>query len=100
MKGTTLIGIALVLSLSLILGACAPKTEEVPPVSGEVSVDTETGEVESEEGEAVVENEEFPTLRIAVLPIVDTLPLFLAQEEALHRKELEREYAKLVLIPQ
>ncbi len=82
MKRITLLGIALVLSLSLILGACAPKTEVAPPVFGEVSVDPETGEIESEEA---VESTEYPTLRIAVLPIVDTLPLFLAQEEALFK---------------
>ena len=83
MKRTTFLGIALLLSLSLVLGACTPKTEEATPVSGEVSVDIETGEVESEEGDDVVKSEEYPTLRIAVLPIVDTLPLFLALEEAL-----------------
>ncbi|MCP4139211.1 MAG: ABC transporter substrate-binding protein [Chloroflexi bacterium] len=82
MKRTTFLGIAFVLSLSLILGACTPKADENAPVSGEVSVNPDTGEVESEEGD-VEESDENPTLRIAVLPIIDTLPLFLAQEEAL-----------------
>ena len=83
MKRTTLLGIAFVLSLSLILGACTPKTEATSPISGEVSVDVETGEIDSEEEATVAESAEYPTLRIAVLPILDTLPLFLAQEEEL-----------------
>ena len=80
MKRTTFLGIALLLSLSLVLGACTPKTEEATP-SREVIVDKETGEYEG--GEAETESEENPTIRIAVLPIVDTLPLFLAEEEGL-----------------
>jgi len=79
MKRITLLGIALVLSLSLVLAACSPAaTSEAP--SGEVSADIETGEIDDEnvDGEAA-----FPTIRIAVLPIVDTLPLFVAKEEAI-----------------
>ena len=77
MKKTIILGIALMLSLSLILGACSPaatNSDGAEEVSGEVSG----------EDEAVVDLEENPvTLRIAVLPIIDTIPLFVARDEGI-----------------
>ncbi|MCF6278355.1 MAG: ABC transporter substrate-binding protein [Anaerolineales bacterium] len=78
MKRTTLFGIALVLSFSLILGACAPAQ---PPLGDE------TGEVPAES--AAEEPQQAPvaaepvTLKIAVLPIMDALPMFVAESEGL-----------------
>lgn len=57
MKQTTLFGIALVLSLSLILAACAPAETPV-----------------AEEG---------ATLKFAILPIMDALPMYVAEAEGL-----------------
>lgn len=80
MKRTMLIGTALLLSLSLLLGACAPKAAPTSS-SGEVPVDPETGEAIVEEGEEAPASSQ--TIKIAVLPIVDALPLFVAEYEGL-----------------
>ncbi|MBT3321998.1 MAG: ABC transporter substrate-binding protein [Anaerolineae bacterium] len=78
MKKNTILGIVLVLSLSLVLGACAlvqsPVSETAEEAPGEVVVE------ESTEGSL----EENPvTLKIVVLPIIDTIPLFVAESEGL-----------------
>ena len=65
MKRTTLLGITLVLSLSLILGACAP------------------AELPVEEQEQAETTSEPVTLKIAVLPIMDALPMFVAEADGL-----------------
>ena len=65
MKRTTLLGITLVLSLSLILGACAP------------------AELPVEKQEQAETTSEPVTLKIAVLPIMDALPMFVAEADGL-----------------
>ena len=70
MNRTTLFGIALVLSLSLLLGACAPA--EAPIV-----------EAPAEAPEQAPVVDEPVTLKIAVLPIMDALPMFVAEAEGL-----------------
>ena len=81
MKKIIIFGIALVLSLSLALGACSQKSEPVAP-SGDVGADVEANENEvNSESIEEVEEEVLTTLRIAVLPIIDTIPLFVAQYE-------------------
>lgn len=77
MKKITLLGIALLLSLTLLLGACTPKA----PSLGEVPADLETGEIIIDEGEEAPSSAQ--TIKIAVLPIVDALPLFVAEYEGL-----------------
>lgn len=66
------------LALSLALAACAPTV----PV-------TEAAETESApvvQTEAVVESANVGTLKIAVLPIIDTLPMYVAEAEGLFAK--------------
>ena len=76
MKRTTLFGIAFLLSLSLMLGACAPAaTPAEAPV--------EEAEQTAEEAEQVEAMSEAVTLKIAVLPIMDALPMFVAEAEGL-----------------
>ncbi|MBT3188100.1 MAG: ABC transporter substrate-binding protein [Anaerolineae bacterium] len=78
MKRNIIFGVALLLSLSLILGACAPKPASEPV--GEVAIDADEFDDEGDEDEG----EAGPvTLRIAVLPIIDTIPLFVARDEGL-----------------
>ena len=77
MKYTTLLGIALVLSLSLVLGACTSKDTPFEDQAEEVF-----GEIFDEDADLHVNP---ATLRIAVLPIVDTLPLFVAEDEGIFR---------------
>ena len=77
MKKTIIFGIALMLSLSLILGACS-STASNPGGAEDVF-----GEV-FDEDEDIEDLEENPvTLRIAVLPIIDTIPLFVARDEGI-----------------
>lgn len=67
-----------VLLLSSLLAACTPA------VVAENSTETETAtEVQSE---AVVESSNVGTLKIAVLPIIDTLPMYVAEAEGLFAK--------------
>lgn len=73
MKKITLFGIALLLSLSLILGACTSSASAPAPGGEEVDLDPDDLEAGNRSA----------TLRIAVLPIVDNFPLFMADEEAL-----------------
>lgn len=70
MKRTTLFTISILLLMSLFLGACSPASTPAPN-GEEVSLDPET--FEAEDG--------LVKLRIAVLPIVDNFPLFMAAEE-------------------
>ncbi len=81
MKKTLVFGIAAALSLSLILGACssnnsadAPAADKAEEMLGEAFDDNEN--VNPEDAEPV-------TLRIAVLPIIDTLPMFVAYDEGI-----------------
>ena len=53
------------LSLLFLLSACAPKAEMTNPT------------------EAIVSNQPAAALKIAVLPIIDTLPMYVAQQEGL-----------------
>ena len=73
MKKITLFGIAVLLSLSLILGACTPPASA--PAPGGEEVDLNPDDLEAGNSSTKI--------RIAVLPIVDNLPLFMADEEAL-----------------
>ena len=70
MKRTTIFGIALMLSLSFILGACVPVAEI--PIEAVVE--------EQEQAETMSEP---ITLKIAVLPIMDALPMFVAEADGL-----------------
>ena len=63
----------LILALSLLLAACAP-----------AAAVTEIAETEVVATEAAVEN--VGTLKIAVLPIIDTLPMYVAEAEGLFTK--------------
>jgi NitT/TauT family transport system substrate-binding protein len=56
------------LSLLLLLSSCAPKAATVSPT------------------EAVANNQPAGSLKIAVLPIIDTLPMYVAQQEGLFAK--------------
>ncbi len=67
-----------VLALGLVLGACAP-AQAVPAT--EASEAESAPEVVSEAPAA-----ESVTLKIAVLPIIDTLPMYVAQQEGLFAK--------------
>lgn len=69
------------LMLSLALAACvpvaeAPETESAPEVQTEAVAATE----------APSESENVGTLKIAVLPIIDTLPMYVAESEGLFAK--------------
>ncbi len=66
MKRIIILEIAIVLSLSLILGACSPATPTETPAEEQEQLQIETEPV---------------TLKIAVLPIMDALPMFVAQSE-------------------
>lgn len=76
MKSATIFGIALVLSLSLILGACAPAAAPAETVDVPAEAAVEGAEQAETTSEPV-------TLKIAVLPITDTLPLFVARDEGI-----------------
>ena len=72
MKRITLLVAVLALSLSLVLGACASTATPTPaaaPAEGNAAQNTPAGEP--------------VTLKIAVLPIVDTLPMYVADAEGL-----------------
>lgn len=70
--------LSFVLLLSLLLAACAPA------VVAEEAAETESAtEVQNE---AMVESANFGTLKIAVLPIIDTLPMYVAEAEGLFAK--------------
>ncbi len=74
-----LIALALALALGLALTACAPAATPVPAteaVEAAASPEVPT--------EAAVQN--VGTLKIAVLPIIDTLPMYVAQQEGLFAK--------------
>lgn len=68
----------LVVVASLALAACAPA---VP-----VEEATETESVTEVQTEAVVESANVGSLKIAVLPIIDTLPMYVAEAEGLFAK--------------
>ncbi len=70
MKRFTIFGISLLLLFGLILGACAPAAEEA-------------AEAPAEEQESAQKEAEPTTLKIAVLPIMDALPMFVAEAEGL-----------------
>ena len=70
--------LSFVLLLSLLLAACAPA------VVAEEAAETESA-TESK-NEAVVESANVGTLKIAVLPIIDTLPMYVAEAEGLFAK--------------
>lgn len=81
MKKTLFFGMVVLLSLSLLLGACssnnaadAPSSDTAEEILGEAFDDNE--------GEDLAEAEPV-TLRIAVLPIIDTLPMFVAYDEGI-----------------
>jgi len=71
-----LIALALALALGLALTACAPAVPATEPVETATSPEVPT--------EAVVVAP--VTLKIAVLPIIDTLPMYVAQQEGLFAK--------------
>ncbi len=75
MKKTIIFGIALVLSLSLILGACSSATPN-PDQAEQIF-----GEAFDENNQPEDLNANPVTLKIAVLPIIDTIPLFVARDE-------------------
>ena len=77
MKKTTIFGIALVLSLSLILGACSSSAAQPAIVrQAENAIEEALDDEDDLESNPV-------TLKIAVLPIIDTLPLLLAHDEGI-----------------
>lgn len=71
--------IFLTLAASLILAACAPAAVPV-----EEAAETEAVTEVQTEAPAVVEN--VGTLKIAILPIIDTLPMYVAEAEGLFAK--------------
>ncbi len=77
MKRVTFLSILLLLSLSLLLGACKPAA----PVE-EMAEEAHTEEADEDAGHAE-EMAEPVTLKIAILPIMDALPMFVAEAEGL-----------------
>ncbi len=73
MKRATLLAVVFALSLSLILGACSSAATSTPTTT---TPSTENTTPSPPAGEPV-------TLKIAVLPIVDTLPMYVADAEGL-----------------
>ena len=70
------------LALSLALAACAPAVPETEAAETESASVVQTEAVAGTE--APVEN--VGTLKIAVLPIIDTLPMYVAEAEGLFAK--------------
>ena len=83
MKRTTIFGIALVLSLSLILGACAPAIAPAEETHVEETAEEAHAEEPAEEADHAEDMDEPVTLKIAVLPIMDALPMFVAEADGL-----------------
>jgi NitT/TauT family transport system substrate-binding protein len=82
MKKTLVFGIVVMLSLGLLLGACSSNSATDSSVAD--NAEETFGEVfDDNEDEDFTEEAEPVTLRIAVLPIIDTLPMFVAEEEGL-----------------
>ncbi|GAB4402989.1 MAG: hypothetical protein OHK003_30650 [Anaerolineales bacterium] len=67
---------------AILLTACLSPSGGTPAVTVEEAAETET--VSEVQTEAVVEN--FGTVKIAVLPIIDTLPMYVAEAEGLFAK--------------
>ena len=81
MKRKIVLGIALVLSLGLLLGACSsldlePDSNKAEEISVEIVDQDDIGEEEDLQDNPV-------TLKIAVLPIIDTIPLYVAESEGI-----------------
>lgn len=74
----------LVVALSLVLAACAPAVTVEEAAETEAVTEVQTEAVAMTEAPAEVEN--VGTLKIAVLPIIDTLPMYVAEAEGLFAK--------------
>lgn len=74
--------LSFVLLAAILLTACTSPSGGSPAVTVEEAAETET--VSEVQTEAVVEN--FGTVKIAVLPIIDTLPMYVAEAEGLFAK--------------
>ena len=72
------------LALSLALAACTPAVPETEAAETEAVTEVQTEAVAATEAPAEVEN--VGTLKIAVLPIIDTLPMYVAEAEGLFAK--------------
>lgn len=72
------------LALSLALAACAPAVPVTEAAETEAATEVQTEAVAATEAPAEVEN--VGTLKIAVLPIIDTLPMYVAEAEGLFAK--------------
>ena len=83
MKRITLLGIALLLSLSLILAACSPASAPEENHSEKEGAEEAHAEEPEEEAEHAEDMDEPVTLKIAILPIMDALPMFVAEAEGL-----------------
>ena len=101
MKKRINFGIVLVLSLSFALAACSQKPEPAAP-SKNVEANVEAGEnAANSENNGEAEEEAITTLRIAVLPIIDTIPLFVAQYEGIFEAfDLEVEFIPVSSAPE
>lgn len=86
MKRITLFGIATLLSLSLILGACSPASTPAPVEEADVEVPAAEAEEAVEEADPADAMSEPVTLKIAVLPIMDALPMFVAEADGLFQE--------------
>lgn len=74
--------LSFVLLAAILLTACTSPSGGSPAVTVEEAAETET--VSEVQTEAMVEN--FGTVKIAVLPIIDTLPMYVAEAEGLFAK--------------
>ena len=76
MKKINFLSLILLLSLSILLGACAPASTPTETVAAEAGQPADNADQAEAMSEAV-------TLKIAVLPIMDALPMFVAEADGL-----------------
>lgn len=86
MKRTTLFTISILLVMSLFLGACSPASTPAPAAEAEVEAPSAEAEEAVEEADQVDAMSEPVTLKIAVLPIMDALPMFVAEADGLFQE--------------
>ncbi len=105
MKRHIILGMVIVLSLSLALGACtsskAPSADDVqePPSDTAEEIFGEIFDENEDPEEDLFENP--VKLKIAVLPIIDTLPLFVAESEGLFEEfGLDVEFIRVSSAPE